>query len=211
MSTPCGGYNCWGDDMAKLKMNYAVDFFTDKLVNVGNISTIDKLTCVKNIKHLFGEKLANNQTPFIIIDISKNQFIDKNISYSKLLVHERLYQYGINVLGKTLSEIVANPVLANKKYAGSTVNAGDYAAALINSTYPKRISGQTLPTSNFQIVSSTDGPTFIHPMLGQITNGIVVKTGESIRGKSTFIYYHTPNGKIKALHLYYLLSYFSPL
>jgi hypothetical protein len=200
----------WDDDMAKLKMNYAVDFFIDKLETVGHISNIDKLTCVKNIKKIFGEKLANNQIPFILIDISKNQFMNKNISYSKLLVHERLEQYGINVLRKTLAEIVENPQLANKKYAGSTVTAGTYAAALINFTYVTVLSGQTLPTSNFQIVSYTDRPTFTHPILGVVTNGIVETTGESIRGKSTFIYYHTPKGKIKTLHLYHLSSY-SPL
>jgi hypothetical protein len=207
MSTPCGGYNCWGDDMAKLKMNYAVDFFTGQLEKFGHISNRDKLTCVKNIKNLFGETLANYQTPFIMIDISKKQLIDKNISNSKLLVHERLQNYGIDVLRKTLAEIVQKPQLANKKYAGSTVNAGAYADALIKSTYPRVLSGQTLPKSKFQIVANTDQPTFIHPSLGQITNGIVETTGESISGASTFIYYYTSKGKIKAMHLYYLLSY----
>lgn len=210
MSTLCGGYNCWGDDMAKLKMSYAIDFFTGKLEKVGHISTRDKLTCVTNIKKLFGEKLANEQIPFIMIDISEKQFIDKNISKSKLLIQERIEEYGIKVLGKTLSEIVYTPELATKTYAGSTVNAGAYADALIKSTYTRLITGQILPKSKFKIVANIDRPTFIHPLLGKITNGIVEKTGESIRGASTFIYYRTPKGNIKIMHLYNLLSY-SPL
>lgn len=199
------------DSMAKLKMSYAVDFFTSKLEKFGCISTRDKLTCVKNIKHLFGETLAKYQIPFVLIDISKKQFIDKNISKSKLLIQERLDEYGIKPLGKTLYEIANTPELANKKYAGSTVNAGAYANALIKYTYPRVLSGQTLPKSKFQIVANTDQPTFIHPSLGQITNGIVQTTGESISGASTFIYYHTcKNNELRVMHLYYLLSY-SPL
>lgn len=197
------------DSMAKLKMSYAINFFTSKLEKFGCISTIDKLTCVKNIKHLFGETLASNQIPFVLIDISKKQFIDKNISKSKLLIQERLEEYGIRVLGKTLYEIVNTPELANKKYAGSTVNAGAYADALIKSTYPRVLSGQTLPKSKFKIVANIDGPSFIHPILGEIKNGIVVKTGVSIRGTSVFIYYHTCKDKLRVMHLFHLLPQMS--
>lgn len=192
------------DSIAKLKMSYAINFFTNKLEKVGRISNKDKLTCVKNIKKLFGEKLANDQIPFVIIDISKKQFMDKNISKSKILIQERIEEYGIKVLGKTLSEIVNTPELATKTYAGSTVNAGAYADALINSTYTRLISGQILPKSKFKIVANIDKPSFIHPTLGQITDGIVVKTGVSIRGTSIFLYYYTPKDKLRTMHMFHL-------
>lgn len=192
------------DSMAKLKMSYAINFFTSKLEKVGRISNKDKLMCVENITKLFGEKLAKGQIPFVIIDISKKQFMDKNISNSKLLIQERLEEYGIKVLGKTLSEVVNTPELATKTYAGSTVNAGAYADALINSTYTRLITGQIIPKSKFKIVANIDEPSFIHPILGQITNGIVVKTGVSIRGTSVFIYYHTCKDKLRVMHLFQL-------
>jgi len=198
------------DSMAKLKMSYAINFFTSKLAKVGRISNKDKLTCVEDIKKLFGEKLASNQIPFVIIDISKKQFMDKNISKSKLLIQERIEEYGIKVLGKTLSEIVDTPELATKTYAGSTVNAGAYADALIKSTYTRLITGQILPKSKFKIVANIDEPSFIHPTLGQITDGIVVKTGVSIRGTSIFLYYHTcKNNELRVMHLFHLFSQMS--
>ena len=192
------------DSIAKLKMSYAINFFSSKLEKGGCISNKDKLTCVKNIKKLFGEKLANDQIPFVIIDISKKQFMDKNISKSKILIQERIEEYGIKVLGKTLYEIVNTPELATKTYTGSTVNAGAYADALINSTYTRLISGQILPKSKFKIVANIDEPSFIHPTLGQITDGIVVKTGVSIRGTSIFLYYYTPKDKLRTMHMFHI-------
>jgi hypothetical protein len=193
------------DSIAKLKMSYAINFFTSKLEKVGRISNKDKLMCVENITKLFGQKLAKGQIPFVIIDISKKQFMDKNISNSKLLIQERIEEYGIKVLGKTLSEVVNTPELANKTLKDSTVTAGDYAAALVNSTYPIVLSGQTLPKSKFQIVAYTDRPTFIHPILGKVTDGIVETTGGSIYGASNFIYYHTCKDKLRVMHLFHLL------
>ena len=192
------------DSIAKLKMNYAINFFTSKLEKVGRISNKDKLMCVENIIKLFGQKLVKGQIPFVIIDISKKQFMDKNISNSKLLIQERLAEYGIKVLGKTLYEIMEVPELANKTLKDSTVTAGDYAAALVNFTYPRVLSGQTLPKSKFQIVANTDEPSFTHPILGKVTDGIVVKTGVSIRGTSVFIYYHTCKDKLRVMHLFHL-------
>jgi hypothetical protein len=193
------------DSMAKAKMTYAIDYFIDKLVKYGQISNKNKMTCVENIKKLFGKNLAESQIPFVMIDISKQQFMDKDISNSNLLIQERLAGYDIDVLGKTLSEIVNTPELAGKTYPGSSVSAGEYADALIKLTYTRLILGQTLPTQPYQLNTELDSPTFIHPVFGQVTNGIIVQTGVSIRAKSTFIYYRTKKNTIRIMHLFHLI------
>jgi hypothetical protein len=67
------------------------------------------------------------------------------------------------------------------------------------------LSGQKIPKSKFEIVANIDEPSFIHPILGEIKSGIVVKTGVSICGTSVFIYYHTCKDKLRVMHLFHLL------
>ena len=192
------------DSIVKLKMSYAINFFTKKLEKCQRISIKDKLMCVENIKTLFGKMPSEDQISFAMTDISKQQFIKKDVSNSKLLINEDLERYGIKVLGKTLSEIVDTPELANKTYAGSIVNAGAYADALINSTYTRLISGQILPKSKFKIVANIDKPSFIHPKFGEIINGTILDGGSSINGTSVFIHYENYKKKNKIMHLYHL-------
>lgn len=194
------------DSIAKLKMSYAITFFTNKLEKYQRISTKDKIMCVENIKTLFGKTLSEDQIPFMIIDISKKQFIEKDVSKSKLLIHEDLERYGIAVTGKTFSNIVQTPELGKKLYPDSKLSAGEYAETLIN-RYSILLSDKTVSKKRYEITSMTDKPSFIHPKFGQITNGTILDGGSSINGTSVFIHYQNYKKKNKIMHLFH----FNPL
>ena len=197
------------DSLANEKIDYALDFFQNKLKkNRGIISNRDKTDCVNNIKNLFGDSLQRpaNQIPFVMIDMSKTQFYQKNVSKAKLLIHERLEDYGIPIENITMEEISSIPQLSNKKNSNSSLTAGHYVDALINYQYPELLSNQKLPR-HWQITVNIDKPTFNHPIYGEINNGIIVKTGLPLYGMSVFIYYYNSKNKLRIMHLYHLLKY----
>ena len=197
------------DSLADEKMEYAIEFFQNKLKkNRGLISNRSKMECVNNIKNLFGDSRnrPTNQIPFVMIDMSKTQFSQKNVSNAKLLIHERLEDYGIPIENITMEEISSIPQLSNKTNSNSILTAGHYVDALINHQYPDLLSKQKLPR-HWQINVNIDKPTFSHPIHGEITNGIIVKTGLPLYGMSVFIYYYNSKNKLRIMHLYHLLNY----
>ena len=191
------------DSIAKLKMSYAITFFTKKLENYQRISTKDKLICVENIKTLFGKTLSEDQIPFAMTDISKQQFIEKDVSKSKLLINEDLERYGIAVTGKTFSNIVQTPDFRKKLYPGSKLSAGEYAETLTN-RYRILLSDKKVSKQRYDITSMIDKPSFIHPKFGEIINRTILDGGSSINGTSVFIHYQNYKKKNKIMHLYHL-------
>ena len=196
------------DSLAKEKMDYAILFFQNKLIkNRGIISNRSILECVTNIKNLFGHGLnrPRNQNPFVMIDMSKTQFSQKNVSKARMLIHERLEDYDIHIENITMEEISKIQEFSSKKN-NSSLTAGYYVDGLINYQYPKLLSNQKLPR-HWQITVNIDKPTFNHPIYGEINNGIIVKTGLPLYGMSVFIYYYNSKNKLRIMHLYHLLKY----
>jgi len=196
------------DSLAKQKIDYAKKYFMNKLEkNKGIISNNDKKMCVRKIKDIFGDytKRTMIQAPFLMIDMSENEFINRNISTAKLLIYETLEDDGILIKTNTMDTILNTSELANKRINNSNITVGEYVNSLIKYQYPGLLSKQILP-NKYEITSCIDRPTYNDPIYGEIKNGIILSNGVLLNGLSVCIYYYSCKNKLRIINLYHLIN-----